>query len=62
MRPRQEVIREAGQALATARRIADEMGPRELAEAIWRHGMDKTVDDLENEIRTERGLPLRQAS
>ncbi len=61
-RPSREAIREAGRVLAAARRTADAMTPRELAEAAWTPTTGCTVDELEDEIRADRGLPPRHAA
>lgn len=53
---RDEAIAAAGACLAQAR--ADQAGrsPREAAEAAYRPG-GPSIDDLEAEIRADRGLP-----
>lgn len=56
MKTRGEAVHEAGQHLATARRVADSMTPRQLAEASWHVGCGHTVDELEDRIRERRGL------
>jgi len=58
----EQAIAKAGTILATGRRTAEQMSPRQLAEAAWHAGCDKTVDQLEDEIRRRRGLPLAHAS
>lgn len=59
---RQEAIDAAGQVLATMRATVAKMTPREQAEAAWTPTCGVSVDELENEIRAERGLPLKYAS
>jgi hypothetical protein len=58
----EQAIAKAGAILATGRRTAEQMNPRELAEAAWHAGCSKSVDQLEDEIRQRRGLPLAHAS
>lgn len=56
MTTQSEAIAKAGQTLATARSVADQMTPRELAEVAHRAG-GPSVDELEDRIRGRRGLP-----
>ena len=56
-RPSPEAIRQAGEVLAMAEIAAAQMTPRELAEACYTP-TGPSVDDLEDRIRAERGLPL----
>lgn len=61
-RPSKTAIAKAGQILAAGQRAADQMTARELAEAAWTPTCGVTVDELEDEIRQRRGLPLAHAS
>lgn len=61
-RPSPEAIKRAGQTLAAGRRAAAAMTPRQVAEAAWTPTSDFTVDELEDQIRTERGLPLKHTA
>ena len=56
----EEAVAQAGRHLATARRVAAAMTPRELAEAAHHAGQPLTVDQLEDRIRADRGLPPKQ--
>lgn len=56
MTTREDAIRQAGEVLAAARVAAAQMTPRELAEAAWTPG-GPSVEELEERIRAERGLP-----
>lgn len=51
-----ERIAEAGEVLAVGRVAAAQMTPRELAEAAWTP-TGPSVEELEDQIRRERGLP-----
>lgn len=55
-RPSAQAIREAGEVLAMADIAAEQMTPRELAEACYTP-TGPPVEDLEDRIRHERGLP-----
>lgn len=55
-------IRNAGRIIAAGRRRADGMSPREHAEAAWTPTCGLTLDELEDLIRAERGIPLAEAS
>jgi hypothetical protein len=57
-----EALQQAGEVLAAGRRSAARMTARELAEAAWTPTCGATVDELEDEIRAKRGLPLAHAS
>lgn len=57
-----EAIERAGQVLAAGRRAAAQMTARELAEAAWTPTCGISVDQLEDQIRKRRGLPLAHAS
>lgn len=59
---RAEAIATAGRGLAAMREAVAHMTPREQAEAAWTPTCGVTVDELEDEIRQERGLPLAHAS
>lgn len=61
-RPSKAAIQKAGEILAAGRRAAAQMTARELAEAAWTPTCGVTVDELEDEIRADRGLPLAHAS
>lgn len=61
-RPSKAAIQKAGAILAAGQRAADQMTARELAEAAWTPTCGVTVDELEDEIRQRRGLPLAHAS
>lgn len=52
---REECLRAAGRALAEARAICAGMTPREQAEAAYQPG-GKSIDELEDLIRQQRGL------
>ena len=56
-RPSQAAIDAAGEVFAVLCDTADRMAPRELAEASWTPTSRFTVDQLEDRIRRERGLP-----
>lgn len=62
MKTREQAIAAAGQTFAAGRRQAAAMTPEELAEAAWTPTCGKTRQQLEDEIRNQRGLPLRHAS
>lgn len=57
MPSREECIRIAGEALAVAYDACAQMTPREQAEAAWTPTSRHTVDELEDLIRADRGLP-----
>ncbi|WP_435744996.1 hypothetical protein [Nocardioides sp. SYSU DS0663] len=57
MPSREECIRNAGEVLATAYVACEQMTPREQAEAAWTPTSHHTVDELEDLIRADRGLP-----
>ncbi|VXB83399.1 hypothetical protein [Aeromicrobium sp. 9AM] len=61
-RPSAAAVQKAGEILAAGQRAADQMTARELAEAAWTPTCGATVDELEDEIRQRRGLPLAHAS
>lgn len=60
-RPSAKAIVAAGQVLAAGRAAAEQMTPRELAEAAYTP-TGPSVDELEDRIRRRRGLPLAHAS
>ncbi|MCW2542823.1 MAG: hypothetical protein JWM40_375 [Frankiales bacterium] len=62
MTTRAEAIQAAGRGLAVMRATVATMTPREQAEAAWTPTCGVTVDQLEDEIRVSRGLPLAHAS
>lgn len=63
MSTRAQVVAAAGDLAAEQHLARLAMTPREQAEAAWTPGCGHTVDQLEAEIREERGLPaLHQAS
>lgn len=62
MTTKEEAIAAAGRGLAAMREAVAQMTPREHAEAAWTPTCGVTVDELEDEIRTNRGLPLAHAS
>lgn len=59
---RETAIAKAGATFAAGRRQTAAMTPSEQAQAAWTPTCGKTVDELEELIRTQRGLPLRHAS
>lgn len=59
---RHEAIAQAGQIIAQAVAVSEQMTPRQLAEASWTPTSPYTVDQLEDRIRQRRGLPLAHAS
>jgi hypothetical protein len=59
---RELAIAKAGQVVAQMEATAAQMTPRQLAEASWTPTSPYSVDELEQEIRADRGLPLAQAS
>lgn len=61
-RPSPEAIRAAGRRLALADVAMASMTPREQAEAAWTPTSKFTVDELEDMVRAERGLPPTHAS
>ncbi len=57
MKPtREQAIKAAGEAFAQALHDAEQMTPRELAEAAWSPTSTRSVDELEDDIRARRGL------
>lgn len=52
-----ECIQRAGEVLAAADLACAQMTPREQAEAAWTPTYAGTVDELEDLIRADRGLP-----
>lgn len=58
MRTRAEAIDAAAEVLATADLACAAMTPREQAEAAWTPTSPYDVDQLEDLIRDQRGLPL----
>jgi hypothetical protein len=59
---REQAIAQAGQVVAQMEATAAQMTPRQLAEASWTPTSPYSVDELEQEIRADRGLPLARAS
>lgn len=59
-RPSPEAINRAGAVLAAAREAISHMTPRQQAEAAYTP-TGPSVDELEARIRTERGLPAKDA-
>lgn len=59
---REAAVDAAGRVVANMRATVATMTPREQAIAAWEPTCGVTVDDLENEIRAHRGLPLAHAS
>lgn len=53
---REECIALAGRVLAESWALTAQMTPREQAEAAWTPTTGMSVDELEDEIRVERGL------
>jgi hypothetical protein len=53
---KEQAIRAAGEVLAAGRVAAQQMTPRELAEAAWTPTCGMSVDELEEQIRAERGM------
>ena len=62
MTTKAEAIATAGRIVAQMEAAAAQMTPRQLAEASWTPTSPYTVDELEDEIRRDRGLPLKAAS
>lgn len=61
MRTRQQAIARAGKAFAEGLATCAQMTPREQAEAAWTPTSTKTVDELEDLIRLDRGMePLHR--
>lgn len=56
MRTEEECIDGAGRVLAWSDAAMAEMTPREQAEAAWTPGCGLTVEELEAQIRAERGI------
>lgn len=61
MRTREQQIDRAAIAYVNARKSMAEMTPREQAEAAWSPTSRRSVDELEDLIRAQRGLPALQA-
>lgn len=57
MSTRSEAVSNAGRVLAATRAAQAQMTPREQAEAAWEPTCGKTVEDIEDQIRDQRGLP-----
>lgn len=53
---RAQAIASAGQKLAASHLAVAQMTPREQAEAAWTPTSPYTVDELEDLIRSERGM------
>lgn len=56
-RTREQAIDRAATAYANVLATCAEMTPREQAEAAWTPGSARSVDDLEDLIRADRGMP-----
>ncbi len=54
---RRDAIAGFGRAMAVSDAACDAMTPREQAEAAWTPTSQLTVDELEDRIRAERGMP-----
>jgi Ser/Thr protein kinase RdoA (MazF antagonist) len=59
---REEAVATAGRVAAQMEAVAAQMTPRQLAEASWSPTSRYTVDELEAEIRADRGFPVARAS
>lgn len=57
MPTREECIAGFGADMAAIYDACDRMTPREQAEAAWTPTSRSTVDELEDRIRAERGMP-----
>jgi hypothetical protein len=57
MPTRDEAIAAAGAKLAASDLACAQMTPREQAEAAWTPTSRLSVDELEDRIRVERGMP-----
>lgn len=57
MATRDECLAGFGAAMAISNEACDQMTPREQAEAAWTPTSRASVDELEDRIRAERGLP-----
>lgn len=57
MTSRSEAVSNAGRVLAATRAKQAAMSPREQADAAWEPTCGKTVQELEDQIRAQRGLP-----
>lgn len=56
-RTREQAIERAASAFADLVVTCEQMTPREQAEAAWTPTSPYSVDELEDRIRTKRGLP-----
>lgn len=61
-RPSDAAIKKAGETLAAGDLAMARMTPREQAEAAWTPTVGCTVDELEDEIRADRGLEPKHAN
>lgn len=52
----------AAAAFVAGQRAAEQMTPREQAEAAFTPADGRSIDEIEDSIRRRRGLALRQAS
>lgn len=59
---RREAVQQAGETLAASDAACAQMTPREQAEAAWTPTARLSVDQLEDLIRADRGLPARVKS
>ena len=57
MTTREQAIRAAGEVLAASWAACAQMTPREQAEAAWTPTSPYSVDELEEQIRAQRGEP-----
>lgn len=62
MSTEQECIDAAGAVLAASDAACAQMTPREQAEAAWTPTSPHSVDELEDQIRADRGLPAVHAA
>jgi hypothetical protein len=62
MPTRDECLAGFGAAMAVSNEACDRMTPREQAEAAWTPTSRLTVDELEDRIRAERGMPALDRS
>ena len=56
MTTRREAVKAAGEVLAASRAACAQMTPREQAEAAWTPTSPYSVDELEEQIRAQRGI------
>lgn len=58
----QDAARAAGETLAEHLIAMESMTPREAAEAIWSPTSSRTVEEIEDRVRADRGLPPKHAA